>query len=208
LKIKTLGVVRQLSKLVESIEIECPPDGFECNERKCTNAVRSVISKLDSEIREEYEEAVFGNSGELTGYGKSVVLANYCVVWLYSYFCDEDQQFRFFKKIENSDYEDIESAYLSYAIYWHLGDDFLIRVVIEQVLEQLIKLEIFKNPTRYVESKADSYKIDKTMRLIVDDMLKLKKNHYSPKARSHLALDEPEEKERFREELRRELDRL
>lgn len=111
---------------------------FETNWENALDDVKSMIKAIDSDVRQDYFDACFPvrtkrartsmkSSGmkdrDISKYGRCLVCARYCMGWIGNL------------KNKGEIHPAMPQALaFVYAAYWHLGDDFLLGNIVENVL--------------------------------------------------------------------------
>lgn len=151
------------------------PD-YDINRENSIQALREIIDRLPSDIRQNYLAKAFDKEGNATLYGEDLVFAHFCVIWLFGYFRTEEGKLIFSDDMSREEAMRMQAIYFAYLVYWHLGDDFLLRIVIESVLRPILRFERFQNRHR----ATDPSEQHKQVCSIADELEKLFRRHYGP----------------------------
>lgn len=154
---------------------------YDINRDNNIHGLQQVIDRIDSDIRQEIQENVFDEYGDITAYGEDLAFARFCMIWLYGYFKSEEGQ-KSFRDVSRHDDSRVKASYLAYAAYWHLGEDFLLGNIIENILREIMRFDLFRE--RHKTKRPTQ--IHKKMCAIADEIEDLFRQHYNPKHNPHM----------------------
>lgn len=192
--------VRSFSDMVDALGIEISSKSrfadYNINRAHHVFALRQVVELAGSGIRNKLERDVFDSDDKPTQYGEMLVFARFCLGWLYTYFESEKNQ-QLIRGYSKSHKNRMKAVYMAYAVYWHLGDDYLLGNVIENAFIDIVNFKLFK--MRH-EVKTRS-RVHKDICSIADEIYHLFMEHYGPQyslMMARLSFDEgPKPKRNF-----------
>lgn len=152
--------------------------------------VKEVISRIDSDVRENFEKICFTNKGSPTAFCKNLVLTRYCMGWINPLFKNSELQAETIQSVRRNR-KFMLAMYYVYMVYWHLGDDFLVGNVIENILSPMQMRNLYKEA---LDGKTKDEVLLMTANSILKPMLKLLSVHYGPSHKPRLYLNFSKEK--------------
>lgn len=171
--------VRRFAELEKVLNLdgkEWFPD-YDINRENNIRGLQEVIDQVPSDIRQDSLAKAFGEDGNPTLYGEDLVFARFCVIWFFGYFRTEEGQKVFSDRMSWDETLRMRAIYFAYTVYWHLGDDFLLRMVIESILRPTMRFELFMDRHKANAPTEQHQQVC----LIADEFEMLFRRHYGPK---------------------------
>lgn len=165
-------------------------DFFEDNFENHLAGIKQVISRIDSDVREDFEQMCFIENGSPNAFCKNLVLIRFCMGWIDPLFRDLESQALNARSIRNNR-KFMLAMYYVYLVYWHLGDDFLVGNVIENVLDLVKGYRLYEGT---LAGQTENEVLLMAANSIVKPMLALLDEHYGPKHSPRRYLSDSKEK--------------
>lgn len=174
--------VRRFAELeIVAVGKEWFPD-YDINRDNNIRGLKEIIDRLPSDVHRDLLAKAFDDDGHPTLYGEDLAFARFCIIWLFGYFRTNEGQKAFGDGSSRDRERRVEAIYLAYLVYWHLGDDFLLRSVIESILREIVRFDLFRNRHKVEEPT----ELHKQICAIADELEKLFTRHYGPKHNAQL----------------------